>query len=490
MSRKGFVMSDVRVRFAPSPTGYLHIGGARTALFNALFAKQNGGTFILRIEDTDQERSTEEALTMQISDLTWLGLHWDEGPDPDTLEDRGDFGPYRQSRRLDIYREMIRKLLKEEKAYCDFRSEEELQQLKEAQQGEYFRIPRPSAILTLDKAQERLDRGEEAVVRFKVPEAEDFVFNDLVRGEIRLPSHMVGDFVLMRSTGMPVYNFCCAVDDATMKISHVFRAEEHLSNTLRQMMITDALGFDRPQYGHFSLILGEDRQKLSKRHGATSCHQFKESGFLPDAMVNYMALLGWSPKGDQEIFNRQDLEKQFSVDRINPSGAIFDLEKLKWVNATHLRELPDDELWKRLEPFFADKSLNLPSDPKWRSQALGTFKVAMETLADVDRFVPIDDQHFHLSEEGKEVLGWETTTDVLKKWKQCLSDLKSPFPTEDDFKGMQNQVKEAVGVKGKNLFMPLRVAVIGQPKGADMAQLVPLLSVESLLHRVETCLNA
>jgi len=413
-------MSEVRVRFAPSPTGYLHVGGARTALFNYLFAKQNGGTFILRIEDTDQERSTEEALRMQISDLQWLGLDWDEGPSPEALEDQGSYGPYRQSQRESIYKKMAEVLLQEGKAYYDFRTEKELDAIKQSQEGDYVRIPRPDKLESLDQANERIAAGETAVVRFKVPDAEEFIFSDLVRGEIRLPSHMVGDFVLLRSSGMPVYNFCCAVDDAKMKISHVFRAEEHLSNTLRQLMIYDALGFVRPQFGHLSLILGDDRQKLSKRHGAISCNQFKESGYLPDALINYIALLGWSPKDDKEIFSRQSLIEQFSVERVNSSGAIFDGEKLKWVNASHLRALPDETLWSYLSPYFAKKSLDLPESSQWRSRALETFKVAMETLADVDRFVPIDNKNFKLSDEGREVLGWEKTTEVLQRWKTLV----------------------------------------------------------------------
>lgn len=232
----------VRVRFAPSPTGYLHVGGARTALYNYLYAKRNKGTFILRIEDTDLERSTEEAMRMQIGDLEWLGVLWEEGPNPSTLKDMGPYGPYRQSQRTKIYMEQANKLLDSGHAYFDFRTDEELEKLKQGTgEGVVHHIPRPDKIVSADEGRKRVASGEKAAIRFKIKESKEYVFQDLVRGEVRLPSDMVSDFVVIRSNGMPVYNFCCVVDDALMKITHVFRAEEHLSNTVRQMMIYEAL---------------------------------------------------------------------------------------------------------------------------------------------------------------------------------------------------------------------------------------------------------
>ncbi|MEM7646052.1 MAG: glutamate--tRNA ligase [Pseudomonadota bacterium] len=479
----------IRVRFAPSPTGYLHVGGARTALYNYLFAKKHGGTFVLRIEDTDQERSTDESLRMQIQDLTWLKLNWDEGVHPETLESQGDYGPYRQSERLHIYKKYCDELLEKGLAYYDFRTDEELDALK--QSGEkYTRIPRPNPLVSLDEAKERLSKGEVAAVRFKVDGGRDHQIADLVRGDITLPEDMVGDFIIMRSTGMPVYNFCCAIDDARMKISHVFRAEEHLSNTLRQKMIYEALGFDVPQFGHLSLILGADKQKLSKRHGATSCHQYHQLGYLSEALVNFISLLGWSPGNDQEIFNLEELIEKFDVDRLQTSGAVFDEEKFRWVNATHLRALPHSQLWDFLKPLFARESITVPESEEFIDRSLAIFKTKMETLEDaVELYRPIDFKHFEIAEEAREIFEWGASQKVFESWKEQVQSMSGMFMSEDDFSAAQNKVKELAGVKGKQLFMPIRVAIIGKPHGADLKMLVPLIEKDSLLKRVDAVLN-
>lgn len=475
----------IRVRFAPSPTGYLHVGGARTALYNYLFAKNKGGKFILRVEDTDVERSTEESLKMQIKDLVWLGLEWDEGVNPETLESEGDFGPYRQSQRLDIYNEHCQRLLEKGLAYYDFRTDEELDAIKAAQE-KFSRIPRPEKIPTMEEAKARMDAGEKAAVRFKVAGGVDHVIKDLVRGDVTLPEDMVGDFILMRSNGMPVYNFCCAIDDALMKISHVFRAEEHLSNTLRQKMIYDAFGYDVPEFGHLSLILGADKQKLSKRHGATSCHQYNELGYLPEALVNFIALLGWSSPKGEEIVSCSELIEQFSVDRLNTSGAVFDDEKFKWMNAMYLRALPHNELWSRLTPLFVKENIEVPSDEKWVDKALTIFKTKMETLNDaIELFKPIDLKYFEVTDEAKEVLDWENTSKVFAAWKSEVEAMSSEYMSSEEFSMAQNKVKEASGVKGKFLFMPIRTAIIGKPHGADLSMLVPLINKASLLQRLE-----
>lgn len=479
----------VRVRFAPSPTGYLHVGGARTALYNYLYAKQKGGQFILRIEDTDLERSSEESLRMQIADLQWLGLNWDEGVDAQTLESVGEYGPYRQSQRLGIYNKHVDQLLEKNLAYYDFRTDEELEQIKSS--GEKFtRIPRPENLPTLAEARKRLAQGEPAAVRFKVEGNKDHVIQDLVRGEVTFPEDMVGDFILMRSNGMPVYNFCCAIDDSLMKISHVFRAEEHLSNTLRQKMILEALDFEAPQFGHLSLILGEDKQKLSKRHGATSCHQYNELGYLPQALLNFVALLGWSPGGDQEILTPQELIEKFSVERLQKAGAVFDQEKFMWMNATHLRALPDDELWSFIEPRLNTAQIKVPNDKDFIHNSLTAFKPKMETLKDaVDLYSPLDDQSFSIGDEATEVLSWPTSRKVFEVWKSLLEKRDGKSLTEEDFDQAVNDVKDQAAVKGKQLFMPIRVAIIGKPHGPELKTLIPLLSLESLLGRVKKVLS-
>ncbi len=479
---------SVRVRFAPSPTGYLHVGGARTALYNYLYAKRVGGQFILRIEDTDLERSTDEAMRMQIQDLAWLGLTWDEGPDPRTLQDKGTFGPYRQSRRTSIYLEHAGRLLESGQAYYDFRTDAELEQLRQQAiaSGGSHHIERPAQLVSVAEARERIAKGEKGAIRFKISERRDFVLNDLIRGEVVFPSDMVSDFVMIRSNGMPVYNFCCVVDDALMKITHVFRAEEHLSNTVRQMMLYEAFGYTMPLFGHMSIILGPDRQKLSKRHGATSCHEYSERGYLPEALNNFIALLGWSSPTGQEVLSREEMTEQFGYERLNASPAVFDEQKLNWFNATHLRALPSTELWRRIQPYLDAENIQVPSDLDWRERALNLFKVKMTTLADaVGLFRPLTDSAFQVGEEAKEVLGWAETPKVWDAWEAVLKTHVADYLTEQDFNTLQDRVKDQVGVKGKQLFMPIRVAVIGRPSGSELKELVPLLPKASLLKRLD-----
>jgi nondiscriminating glutamyl-tRNA synthetase len=486
--------SEVRVRFAPSPTGYLHVGGARTALFNYLFARNHGGKFILRIEDTDQARSTEESLKIIVQDLKWLGLDWDEGPDAVTLQDQGSYGPYYQSRRLDIYADYAQRLLEEGKAYYCFLTDEEI----EVQREQAMKAGRPPQVQSpyeewpLEKALAHMkESGAKGVVRFKTRHLrKDYVFHDLIRGEVKVPSDMGGDFVLLRSDGRPVYNFCCVVDDALMKISHVLRAEEHLPNTLRQLMIYEACGWKPPEFGHMSLILNEERQKLSKRHGAVSCGEFKELGYLPEALNNFLSLLGWSSPEGKEILSMEELQAQFSIDRLNPAGAVFDVKKFRWMNSVYLRALPEKELWVRVLPFLERAGLVLPKDPEWQERALKVFKTSMEVLMDaVELFRPISDAHFSVAEEAKEALGWETSKAVLQVWVEKLEARSEEFMSESDFLALQDEVKNQTGAKGKNLFMPLRVAVIGKPHGAELKILVPLLGRDSLIRRAQTVLK-
>ncbi len=482
--------SKVRVRFAPSPTGYLHVGGARTALYNYLYAKKMGGEFILRVEDTDLERSTEQAMRMQIQDLQWLGLKWDEGVDPVTLKDMGPFGPYRQSQRQKIYQEHAERLLAQDLAYYDFRTEEELEKAKEEMMktGKTHQTERPEKLVSLEEAKRRLAQGEKAAIRFKIKEKRDYVVQDMIRGEVTFPSDMVGDFVILRSNGMPVYNFCNVIDDAMMKITHVFRAEEHLSNTLRQMMLYQAFGYEMPRFGHLSIILGSDRQKLSKRHGATSVNEYALKGYLPEAMNNFIALLGWSSPKGQEILSMTEMIEQFSDDRFNSAAAVFDEQKLNWVNATHLRALDHRDLWQRLQPFFAEAQLELPADIEWQDRALSLFKTSMNTLLDaVPLFKLVSDKAFGVQEEAKETLGWAETSKVWQVWAELLASENKAYLTTEDFVRLQDQVKEKLQVKGKFLFMPIRVAVIGKPHGAELKDLVPLIPRLSLLSRVAIC---
>ena len=483
---------NVRVRFAPSPTGFLHVGGARTALYNYLYAQQKKGQFIIRVEDTDEARSSEDSLRGMLDDLIWLGLDWNEGPHPETLKDMGPYPPYRQSQRQDIYKKVAEELLQKGKAYYCFLSEAEIdiQRAKAQAESRAPHVVSPYEDWPLEKSLAEIKAGKKAVVRFKTRALKkDYILQDLIRGEVKFPSDMVGDFVLLRSEGMPVYNFCCVVDDYMMKMSHIFRAEEHLPNTLRQLMIYEGMDWAIPQFGHISLVLDDDRQKLSKRKGAVACGQFKDEGYLPEALKNFILLLGWSHPEAKEIFSMDEMIKSFSVERLHTSGAVFDRVKLKWMNAQHLRAKSNSELWQLTEPFLTKAGLKLPSDPEWQQQAVEVFKTSMETLVDaVELFRPLDDSQYEIFAESEETLKWEPTKAVLMAWIELLKAFPGERMTEVEFLKMQDEVKVKTNAKGKNLFMPIRVAVIGKPHGTELKILIPLMKKTSLIARAEKAL--
>ena len=392
-----------------------------------------------------------------------------------------------------MYKDVAEELLKTGRAYYCFMTDEELeaQRQKLVAEGKNPHVVSPYEEWPLEKSRAEIKAGKTAVVRFKTRHLKkDYVLHDIVRGDVSFPSDMVGDFVLLRSDGMPVYNFCCVVDDHLMKISHVLRAEEHLPNTLRQMMIYEAMKWELPQFGHISLVLDEDRQKMSKRRGATSCFQFKEEGYLPEALLNFVVLLGWSHPDQKDIFSIDEMKKIFSLDRLNASGAVFDRVKLKWMNAQYLRALPDQELWEKTEPFLKRAGLNLPyGDKKWELASIAVFKSYMETLADgVTFYSSLDDSKFEIKPEAQEVFAWEPTKAVIGKWLELLRSHTGSHFTEAEFLKMQDDVKAATGAKGKNLFQPVRVAVIGQPHGTELKILVPLMNKTSLIKRAEQVL--
>ncbi len=324
----------VRVRFAPSPTGRLHVGNARTALFNWLFARGQDGTLILRIEDTDQERSTAESERTILDDLRWLGLSWDEGPDVG-----GAYAPYRQSQRAATYRDHADRLLGSGAAYYCFCSNEKLEADRQAMLAAGLAPRYPGTCRSLDPAESRsrVASGEHAALRFRVPDRDNVAFHDLVRGVVTIGIDVIGDFVLLRSDGSPAYNFAVVVDDALMNISHVVRGEDHVSNTPRQILIYEALGYAPPAFAHLSLVLGPDHSPLSKRHGATSVTEFRERGYLPEALANYLALIGWSPGADEELLPVQELARRFRLDHVGHSAGVFDEQKLAWVNRHYLK---------------------------------------------------------------------------------------------------------------------------------------------------------
>ena len=432
--------SKVKVRFPPSPTGILHIGGARTALYNWLFARHNNGEFILRIEDTDQQRSTEEATQAILDSLAWLGLDWDEGP-------------YHQSERLEIYSEHVEKLLKEGKA---------------------FHVDDP-------------EKGR--AVRFKLT-GELTNFDDLVHGNINSDTSLIEDFVIQKADGFPTYNFACVVDDGAMGITHVIRGDDHLSNTPRQVAIYKALGFELPKFAHIPMILGEDGSRMSKRHGATSVTEYRENGYLPGALVNFIALLGWSPGHDQELLTRQEMTEKFTLKRVNKTSARFDYTKLDWMNGKYIQDLPVEDLVSKLHPYIKDANLdNGTFTNEWLYKLVELYKERFRTLPE---FVTLASPFFtdeieyedaavqkHLKKCNPSLI-----KDAYKKLKE-VNDFSSITELEDCLRSTTTEHNVGFG----KLAQPIRVAIIGKSASAGIFETLELLGKEKALKRLEYTIN-
>jgi glutamyl-tRNA synthetase len=463
----------VRVRFAPSPTGHLHVGGARTAIFNWLFAKHHGGSFLIRVEDTDQARSTEESERMVLDDLRWLGLHWDEGPDVG-----GPHAPYRQSERVARYGEIARELIARGVAYRCYCSEEEL----EAKRKEAEAAGRPPHY-DLKCWLNRRDDDAPHAIRFHVPDDGDVTIDDLIRGEVTWRRESLGDFIVVRSDGLPTYNFSVVADDHDMEITHVIRAEEHLTNTHRQVLIYRAMGWDVPRFAHVSLILGPDRTKLSKRHGATSVSQYAEEGFLPEAMLNYLTLLGWSSPDGKEIFDRQFAIEHFSLDRVNAAPAVFDRQKFEWLNGQYIHALPAAELRQLVA------TGKFMEDAPWLEEGIDVVKTSVHRLtefAEALRFV---------TEYAPPALPLSIDRAFAAALATDLREHGNPR-NADDYHALVERLKASTGLKGKALFMPLRLAITGSDHGPELVRAIPLLThasesdprVLSPLQRAERCI--
>jgi len=474
----------VRVRFAPSPTGQLHVGNARTALFNWLFARQRGGVHVLRIEDTDLERSEPRYETQLLEDLKWLGLDWDEGPDVG-----GPYGPYRQSDRMEIYHAAADRLVREKKAYYCFCTTEELerdreQALKEGRQPVYSGKCRA---LDPGEVERRRGAGESAAIRLKIPE-HPIKFHDIVRGDVEFASESVSDPIIMRSNGMPVYNYVVVIDDAEMKITHVIRGDDHLSNTPKQVALYEALGLPVPQFAHLSTILGPDRERLSKRHGATSIANFRDMGILPEALMNYLALLGWAPSGGtRETFTPKELVKEFSLKRVTPAPAIFDMEKLYWLNRHYLKQSSAERVAELALPFFHQAGL-LPEAPdaaigQWFRKLLALLVPYVDKLEQLPQKAAIVFHHDPAAAiaatDNAETLAGEKTSAVIKAFADRVSDENTVTP--ERFKTIMNEVKDATGARGKELFHPVRIMLIGSHSGPEFDKLIPLLEEGSKL---------
>jgi len=477
-------MSQVRVRFAPSPTGFLHIGGARTALFNWLYARNKNGVFVLRIEDTDQERSTQESEGVILRAMRWLGMDWDEGP-----QIGGEYGPYRQSERLDFYRKYANELLEEGKAYRCFCTQEELDQQRRLakEKGESQGYDGKCRNLTEDQIREYEKQGRKSVLRLRVKEDEDIVINDLCRGVINFSSNEFGDFVLVKSDGFPSYNFAVVVDDMLMKITHVIRGDDHITNTPRQVMLYEALEADVPEFAHIPMILGNDGSRLSKRHGATSVEEYREQGYMKDATVNYLSLLGWSPKNDQEIMELEDTIKRFSLENVSKSPAVFDNAKLNWMNAQYIRNCDMEALIKEVRPFIDKDKYQIESD-EWLASVLKIAREHMTLLSDINgQLTYFFDNTLDkkLNEDILKIFEKDTAFTVVDEYIERLKELSADQfvyePLRDNLKVIMNEH----GIKGKDLFMPLRVALTYSTSGPGVYPMLQVLGKEHSIRRMQ-----
>ncbi|HET9743493.1 MAG TPA: glutamate--tRNA ligase [Terriglobales bacterium] len=475
----------VRVRFAPSPTGLLHVGNARTALFNWLFARQEKGANILRIEDTDVERSEARHETQLIEDLRWLGMDWDEGPDVG-----GNLGPYRQSDRMEIYHRYAEQLLDEHKAYLCFCTAEELERERKHAAEQHLPQVYSGKCRALDPGEGKRRRagGEPAAIRLKIPE-HPIRFHDIVRGDVTFESESVSDPIIVRSSGMPVYNYVVVVDDALMKITHVIRGDDHLSNTPKQVALYEALGFAVPEFAHLSTILGPDRERLSKRHGATSIAQFREMGILPEALVNYLALLGWAPTGGtRETFTLKELIKEFSLERVTPSPAIFDFEKLYWLNRHYLKSADQQRVATLSLPYFQAARLvseNPGADEQeWLNKIIGLLVPYVNRLDEISEksnfLFRYDAQTAIAKEDNRPLLQSEAGQKVVAAFAKKVQASSNGFSAES-FKSIINEVKNETGTKGKDLFHPVRIVVTGSHSGPDFDRVIPLIETGSRL---------
>ena len=513
---------DVRVRYAPSPTGKLHLGGARTALFNFLFSKKNNGTFILRIEDTDKERSKKEFEENIYSSLRYLGITWDEGPDVG-----GNFGPYRQSERKEIYAKYLNYLLEKNLAYFCFCSEEELESHRQYQLslGQPPRYSQKCANLSKETVEKYLREKKPFVIRLRMPSV-TVSFYDLIRGEIRFNSELFGDIVLSKGFYQPLYNFACVVDDFEMRISHVLRGEDHLSNTPKQIIIQDILGFPRPQYAHFPLILGPDRSKLSKRHGAISIEDFKEEGYLPEALVNFIVLLGWHPKEEKEILSLSQIIQEFSLENIQKGPAIFNRAKLDFLNGFYIRQKEKDKLATILIPFFVKAGFIIPLlEEKKHPPAYGgseiffnysisetgelisfdklekIAKLFQERLKKLSEIVELADFFFKKELNfQKELFFWKDITEKeiilsLNFSKKILYNIKEDFFEAEKLKEELLKGAEIFAKKIKRegdrgyLLWPLRVALTAKKNSPPPFEIAEILGKEKTIRRIEKAEN-
>ena len=474
-------MSKIRVRFAPSPTGYVHVGNARTALFNWLFARHYGGAFVLRIEDTDIERSKEEFERQLVEDLRWFGIDWDEGPDKG-----GEFAPYRQSERKETYSRLATQLIDQGQAYFCFCTLEQLEQERQEalKAGLQPRYSGRCRMRPREEAARKFAAGEPAAIRLKIM-ASAFSWNDLVHGPTSFSAEVIGDPVLVRSGGNPNYNYAVVVDDHLMAITHVIRGDDHISNTPRQLAVYAALGWEPPQFAHLSTILGADRTRLSKRHGATSLESFREMGILPEALRNYLALLGWSPAdGKTEILSPQQLVEQFSLEHITKSPAVFDQEKLYWLNRHYLKECRPQRLVELAMPFLRSAGyLEVQPTAEVTAWLEGVLNAVLKNLSTFEQLPDavriIFEYDARKAVEELDLTATSSARAVLDAF--IPKALAQPELSYEQFRALTKEVQKDTGNKGKDLFHPIRVALTGATSGPELEKLIPIFEAGAKL---------
>ncbi len=518
MQNKGRL--SIRTRFAPSPTGHLHIGGARTALFNYLYARSQGGAMVLRIEDTDRERSLPEAELWIYDSLAWLGIQPDEGP-----EEGGPYGPYRQSERLALYQEYAQKLLHNSLAYPCFCSDEDLAAKQQEAKflGKAYVYDGKCRSLSKEEVEERRSRGQPYAIRFRT-KAKEIIVDDMIQGKVKFDARLIGDFIIVKSNGFPSYNYAVVLDDHAMAISHVIRGVGHLSNTPRQILLYEALALPRPSYAHISEIVGPDRKKLSKRQGAASILMFKELGYLPEAFANYMALLGWYPQDGREFLPPQELQERFDLKQCSKSPAMFDFfllekektsrqphktknwkdldwgllqkgvnkkSKLNWLTNLYLRKMPLEELWPRLKSRIQAEPYLRQKDEKVLLYAFDNIRKYLVNLQESMPYLRelFSESKAALSQEAMDLMKRETSKQVSAAFLQALKAKQGSCQEAADYTQLMREIGQSCQVQGRSLYMPIRIAVTGAMEGLELPTLFSILGPQAIITRMEHILS-